>query len=76
VAGDLEEDTMGSAALCDNSVLQSLIRRIHCGKFVAEAKFQSERRWYEGLIRRRDVHGIERAITDEELRRRSWNDWR
>ena len=65
-----EDDIRGSAALCDIAVLQSLSRRIHFGKFVAEAKFQAERSRYEGLIRRRDVRGIERTITDEGVERK------
>jgi monofunctional chorismate mutase len=67
---DSEQDVMGSAAECDISVLQALSRRIHFGKFVAEAKFQFERSRFEKLIRRRDVEGIMRAITDEGVERK------
>lgn len=62
---DAEEEVMGSAALCDIAILQSLSRQIHFGKFVAESKFQSDRKRFEALIRRGDVKAIERAITDE-----------
>ena len=41
VSGD--DGNYGSAAVCDIAVLQALSKRIHFGKFIAEAKFQSER---------------------------------
>lgn len=65
-----EQDVLGSAAECDIAVLQALSRRIHFGKFVAEAKFQSERQQFEKLVRRGDVEGIMRAITDEAVEKK------
>lgn len=38
-----DDGNYGSAAVCDIAVLQALSKRIHFGKFIAEAKFQSER---------------------------------
>jgi chorismate mutase len=65
-----EGQVMGSAALCDVSVLQALSRRIHFGKFVAEAKFRGERPRFEALIRARGREGIGRAITDEAVEKK------
>ena len=46
------------------SCLQALSKRIHYGKFVAEAKFQAHKEEYSDLIRRRDTDGIMRLLTD------------
>lgn len=43
---------------------QALSKRIHYGKFVAEAKFQSQTEKYAALIQRQDVDGIMDALTD------------
>lgn len=43
---------------------QALSKRIHYGKFVAEAKFQSQTARYTELIRRGDMEGIMDALTD------------
>ncbi|GFF30650.1 hypothetical protein IFM61606_10571, partial [Aspergillus udagawae] len=40
-----------SAATCDVSVLQAISRRIHLGKFVAEAKFQENPQLFVRLIK-------------------------
>jgi chorismate mutase len=47
--------------------LDSLSRRIHFGKFVAESKFRSDREKYTKLIKARDVTGIDEAITNEKV---------
>lgn len=62
-AGDQPENS-GSVAVCDVECLQALSRRIHFGKFVAEAKFQADRELYEKLIVARDIQGIENSITN------------
>lgn len=62
--GDSHEENFGSCTVCDIDNLQALSRRIHFGKFVAEAKFQNERERFTKLIRERDVPGIEAAITN------------
>lgn len=61
--GDQAEN-YGSVATRDIECLQSLSRRIHFGKFVAEAKFQAEKDLYSSLIRARDVDGIMKHITN------------
>ncbi|KAM3121892.1 chorismate mutase [Candidozyma auris] len=61
--GDQFENS-GSVAVCDVECLQALSRRIHFGKFVAEAKFRQDRELYTKLIEARDVKGIEASITN------------
>jgi chorismate mutase len=46
------------------TAMQALSKRIHYGKFVAEAKFQSQTAKYTELIQRGDVEGIMDALTD------------
>lgn len=47
--------------------LQALSRRIHFGKFVAEAKFQTETDRFVKLIKAEDRKGIDEAITDAKV---------
>ena len=49
------------------SSLQALSRRIHYGKFVAEAKFLDEQEKYTALIQARDDQGIMDLLTNEEV---------
>ncbi|KAF5093303.1 hypothetical protein D0Z03_002471 [Geotrichum reessii] len=64
-AGDIEQpENYGSTAICDIEVLQALSRRIHFGKFVAEAKYQSEKARFRALIEAQDSAGIDAAITN------------
>jgi chorismate mutase len=58
------QENFGSAATCDLNCLQALSRRIHFGKFVAEAKFQKETDRFVDLIKREDRKGIDEAITN------------
>ena len=44
---------------------QALSKRIHYGKFVAEAKFRAQPEQYGALIRQRDADGLMRLLTDE-----------
>lgn len=64
--GDQEEN-YGSVSVCDVECLQSLSRRIHFGKFVAEAKYRAEPDLYDRLIAARDVEGIEASITNSKV---------
>lgn len=61
--GDQEENS-GSVSVCDVECLQSLSRRIHFGKFVAEAKYQADPELYDRLIAAKDIEGIEGSITN------------
>uniref|UniRef100_A0A0R0L6X3 Chorismate mutase n=1 Tax=Glycine max TaxID=3847 RepID=A0A0R0L6X3_SOYBN len=51
-AGD--DDNCGSVAVCDTLCLQALSKRIHYGKFVAEAKFQDAPSEYVAAIEAKD----------------------
>ncbi|KAI9721949.1 MAG: hypothetical protein M1812_001907 [Candelaria pacifica] len=64
------QENYGSAATCDVSCLQALSRRIHFGKFVAEAKFRAETERFVDLIRAEDREGIDRAITDSKVEKK------
>ena len=57
-------ENYGSAATCDVLTIQALSRRIHFGKFVAEAKFQQETERFVKLIKDEDRKGIDEAITN------------
>ncbi|KAF1993307.1 chorismate mutase [Amniculicola lignicola CBS 123094] len=59
-----QQENYGSAATCDVTCLQSLSRRIHFGKFVAEAKFIKETERFVKLIKAEDRQGIDEAITN------------
>jgi chorismate mutase len=70
-AGNGEQpENLGSCSTCDIDNLQALSRRIHFGKFVAEAKFQNEREKYTKMILEKDVAGIEAAITNSAVEER------
>lgn len=57
-------ENFGSVATSDIDCLQSLSRRIHFGKFVAEAKFQKEKELYSKMIKEKDIDGIYKSITN------------
>lgn len=67
--GDAQEN-YGSAAVCDVNCLQALSRRIHFGKFVAEAKFRKETEKFVALIKAEDRKGIDEAITDSKVEKK------
>ncbi len=66
----------GSSAVCDVACLQALSKRIHYGKFVAEAKFQAEPGRYTELIRggsggsKAILDALTNAAVEEKLLRR------
>ncbi|KAJ4826300.1 Chorismate mutase 1-like protein [Turnera subulata] len=57
----------GSAAVCDTICLQSLSKRIHYGKFVAEAKFRAAPDDYEAAIRAQDKDRLMAMLTYPEV---------
>ncbi|SCU82710.1 LANO_0B07272g1_1 [Lachancea nothofagi CBS 11611] len=57
-------ENFGSVATIDIECLQSLSRRIHFGKFVAEAKFQADRALYSKMILEQDIDGLYQSITN------------
>lgn len=62
-AGD--DGNCGSAAVCDAVCLQTLSKRIHYGKFVAEAKFRESPAEYEAAIRAQDRAQLMEFLTYE-----------
>uniref|UniRef100_A0A0G4FZ06 chorismate mutase n=1 Tax=Chromera velia CCMP2878 TaxID=1169474 RepID=A0A0G4FZ06_9ALVE len=67
-SGDDEE--YGSAATCDITCLQALSKRVHYGKFVAEAKFQEDTETYKQLIAGKDADGILEKLTNRAVEER------
>lgn len=53
----------GSAACYDVMCLQAISKRIHYGKFVAEAKFRANRETYAPLIEKQDAEGLMALLT-------------
>ncbi len=64
VAPGEQLENLGSCTLTDIDCLQSLSRRIHFGKFVAEAKFVNEKEKFTELIKQKDIDGLHAAITN------------
>lgn len=64
-AGD--DGNCGSAAVCDTMCLQAMSRRIHYGKFVAEAKFLQSPAEYEAAIRQQDSRKLMELLTYESV---------
>lgn len=62
--GDLL-DTWGSVLLADITLLQAISRRIHLGRFVAEAKYASNKKLYVPLILQQNVTAIGDSITNK-----------
>ncbi|XP_068654720.1 chorismate mutase 1, chloroplastic-like [Aristolochia californica] len=60
-----DDGNCGSAALCDTICLQALSKRIHYGKFVAEAKYQASPDVYEAAIRAQDSDQLMNLLTYE-----------
>ncbi|KAJ3215743.1 chorismate mutase aro7 [Dinochytrium kinnereticum] len=67
-----DDRNYGSAATKDTDALQMLSRRIHFGKFVAEAKFQDPAYHdeYVRLIKLKDRVGIEALLTNKTVEER------
>ena len=59
-----DDGNYGSSAMYDVMILQALSRRIHYGKFVAEAKFRDQTEEYTALIQQGDRQGIMDLLTD------------
>lgn len=59
-----DHTSFGSTSTADIAVLQALSKRMHFGKFIAEAKFQAETERYSQLILANDAAGIMDALTN------------
>ncbi|KAK0354277.1 chorismate mutase aro7 [Friedmanniomyces endolithicus] len=64
------QENYGSSATADVACLQSLSRRVHFGKFVAESKFLQDEERFVQLIKAEDKQGIDEAITDAKVERK------
>ncbi|XP_045807426.1 chorismate mutase 2-like [Trifolium pratense] len=58
-----DDGNYAQTAASDLSLLQAISRRIHYGKFVAEAKFKENPRDYEPLIRAKDKKSLMKLLT-------------
>jgi chorismate mutase len=67
-AGD--DSQWGSSAVCDVILLQALSKRIHYGKFVAEAKFLRSPDRFEAPIRAGDEAALGLLVTDARVEER------
>ncbi|KAL3640179.1 Chorismate mutase 1-like protein [Castilleja foliolosa] len=62
-----DDGNYGSSATCDTMCLQALSKRIHYGKFVAEAKFRASPDVYEAAIRAQDGSRLMNLLTYPEV---------
>ena len=62
--------TFGSTSVADIACLQALSKRIHFGKFIAEAKFQADTETYSKLIKQNDGEGIMKLLTNKAVEKR------
>ncbi|XP_031491261.1 chorismate mutase 1, chloroplastic-like [Nymphaea colorata] len=62
---DGNDGNCGSSAVCDTICLQALSKRIHYGKFVAEAKFQQSPAVYRTAIEAQDGAQLMNLLTYE-----------
>ncbi|PHT91913.1 Chorismate mutase 1, chloroplastic [Capsicum annuum] len=58
------DNNYGSTAVCDTLCLQALSKRIHYGKFVAEAKFRASPDVYEAAIKAKAIYFLILPIFD------------
>ncbi|KAF5839812.1 chorismate mutase [Dunaliella salina] len=65
-----DDSNYGSAGVLDVLCLQALSKRIHYGKFVAEAKFRSQTQEYTRLIQAQDADGIMALLTDKAVEKK------
>jgi len=59
-----DDEQHGSSVLADITLLQAISRRIHLGKFVAEAKFLESEARYRALVAANDVDGVMALLTN------------
>lgn len=64
-----DDQNYGSSATCDASCLQALSKRIHYGKFIAEAKCQEDDQTYRQLAFKRDRTSILELLTNSPVER-------
>ncbi|KAF6239459.1 chorismate mutase [Scenedesmus sp. NREL 46B-D3] len=67
IAAPGDDGNYGSAATLDVLTLQALSKRIHYGKFVAEAKFRAKPEEYTALIKAQDADSLMDLLTDRKV---------
>jgi chorismate mutase len=65
-----DDGNYGSSATCDVAAVQALSKRIHFGKFVAEAKLRADREGYMRLIHADDRDGIAELLRNRAVEAR------
>eukprot|EP00798_Chlamydomonas_sp_ICE-L_P014130 gene14130-20089_t len=60
-----DDSNYGSSGILDVICLQALSKRVHYGKFVAEAKFLGQKEEYTRLIKARDSAALMELLTDK-----------
>lgn len=60
---DGNDGNCGSTAVCDTICLRSMSKRVHYGKFVAEAKFRESPEVYEPAIKAQDENRLMELLT-------------
>ena len=58
-----DDNNYGSTGLADVTNLQTISKRIHYGKFVAESKFQARPEEFSELIKNQDADGLMQLLT-------------
>jgi chorismate mutase len=64
-----DDQNYGSAAACDVACLQALSKRVHYGKFIAEAKYASDPEKYGRLARAGDRDALWALLSDANVER-------
>ena len=67
ICGPGDDGDYGSSATCDVTCVQALSKRIHYGKFVAEAKFQEKPEIFSQMIEQNDASAILKELTHLEV---------
>jgi len=67
ICEDGDDKQYGSAAVCDAYTLQSLSKRIHYGKFVAESKYRARTSAFREAIVSADRAALHDLITDRDV---------
>lgn len=64
ICNEGDDQNYGSSATCDAACLQALSKRVHYGKFIAEAKCQGDEATYKRLAEHVDKQGIWDLLTN------------
>jgi len=70
ICAEGDDNQFGSSVNMDINALQAISKRVHYGKFIAEAKFQSESEKYGDRIRKGDVEGLRELLTNLEVEKK------